>query len=86
MPYKGVYKPGTNTWRTVAACTAYGCSLHRVRLQPAPRMVAACTAYGCSLHRVWLQELLLREHFDEAPSGPSIREKEAAEEADEADE
>ena len=32
---------------TVAACTAYGCSLHHLRLQPAPPTVAACTTYGC---------------------------------------
>jgi hypothetical protein len=41
---------------TVAASTAYGCSLHRLRLQPPPATtVAASNRYGRSLHRLRLQ-------------------------------
>ena len=40
---------------TVAACLAYGCSLHRIRLQPPSHAVAGSIAYGCSLHHIRLQ-------------------------------
>ena len=43
----------------------YGCSLHRLRLQPAPPTVAASTAYGCRLEcpRPRLDAALQREPF-----------------------
>ena len=54
---------------TVAASTAYGCSLHCLRLQPSPPTVAASTTYGCSLHCLRLQVLDLVEGGNAAKSG-----------------
>ena len=54
-----------------ASATSINTGLRRL-----PHGAALSATQGCSLQHVWLQEVLLREHFDEEPSGPSIREQE----------
>ena len=39
------------------AARTYGCSLHRIRLQPPSHTVAASISYGCSLSHIRLQPL-----------------------------